>query len=643
MTSSGLVYALVLFTFLIARCGGQQAFAPPRICRRNSDCKDGLKCTMDYCNLGRNTCFNVPFVRNIGITSCSTPSVRRTRRSIISEVNAVQLSVAEQVEILEYVILVQRDLHPHRVLHLKFLKIDIIPELIALLARVRDTTKPRMKNLQFHNAIIRIISKVQDGHNIYVTPPPLRQVISFLPFTLAEFYTASSPNPRFTISETIRGAIPWKTRVTFRPGVEILEWNGKPILSAVLEAGELGVGGNAASKLARGVQDLTNRRSGLQLFPEPGPFVVKYKDLCGTIRTAKFYWIHFTVPLNVANFVAVVPELPAAPQPTPSNVPTAARMSKPCSRFARLRARSKTRYGLRVPLCRKRAIPSSEITRTNVPVQKPLGSSMFAEVVKVKVGASMESIGVLKIINFGVQGNENAWFAELKRILFTQLPQTGVIIDVRNNPGGSQTACQRIAQLFTSNIVRSVGGVFRLTQLTSPFAQNQPNTSPLNTAEGFQALLDTNKIKVQIGDQFSAFQDNNLTLLINSDQGPNYSGPVIVLTSATTFSCAEVMTSNFIDTQPKIGRVIGVHNATAGGGGAQLNSVFLSRIGIPLPPAGAFARFTGIRLERVGFKIDSTWEFFGLKPDKVYRPTKADAIDEVDLFKYLANELNSMK
>jgi len=407
-------------------CGGQ-APAPPRRCRFNSDCDDGLDCTLDYCDPLNSLCFNVPKVISQQPAACRTFAARVTRENILARANAVPLTEAERVSILQHVITVQSDLHPHRNFHLTSLRVDIIPKLTALLSRVQDAAIPPLTNEKFHTEIISILTEIDDLHSFYVSPGALRSSLAFLPFKIAEFYSRKSRKSRFAVSEVIADALTPAQRRFFTAGTEIISWNGVPIRRAVFAAGKAGFGANPDAKYARGAQDLTNRFLGFQPFPDAGPFVIKFKTRWGRVKSIQLDWIYTSIPLELANLLFGIP--PSAPSPA-----TTSRQILPLPQLTRIASTTNNNGRVR------------GVKRTSIPVSSPIDFNLFAEVVDVR---KLGTYGVITMVDFNPPNNE-LWLAEVKRLLFTQLPQTGVVIDIRNNLGGNGEVCQRVAPLFTS-------------------------------------------------------------------------------------------------------------------------------------------------------------------------------------------------
>src|SRR6185437_17128329 len=77
-------------------------------------------------------------------------------------------------------------------------------------------------------------------------------------------------------------------------------------------------------------------------------------------------------------------------------------------------------------------------------------------------------LGYLRLWSFDV-ADDDAYVAEVVRLLGL-LPDRGLIIDLRSNPGGSIWAAERLLQLFTPNQVVPNGFSLLATALTREMA-----------------------------------------------------------------------------------------------------------------------------------------------------------------------------
>jgi len=126
--------------------------------------------------------------------------------------------------------------------------------------------------------------------------------------------------------------------------------------------------------------------------------------------------------------------------------------------------------------------------------------------------------------------------------------------------------------------------------------------------------------------------------------GRLYPGPVIVITSALSYSATEFFAAGF---QDHGGKVLGV-DATTGGGGANVKShkdlrgFFKNAADSPFRPLPKEAglRVAYRRSLRVGAQAGNDVEDFGVRADYVHDMTRNDILNgNVDLIEYAASLL----
>lgn len=235
------------------------------------------------------------------------------------------------------------------------------------------------------------------------------------------------------------------------------------------------------------------------------------------------------------------------------------------------------------------------------------------------------------------------YLAELKRLL-PLLPQQGLIIDVRGNPGGYIEAAERSLQLFTPRHVVPT----RFSVLATPMTRALSRIKGWPTDE-MAPWRDSLDAAVRNGEQYS--QPLPLTAEDDcNDIGQLYGGPVVLVADASTYSSGDLFSAGFVDN--RIGPFVCVGEATGAGGAnvwnyTDLRSAFAGTdLALPLLPDGigltlSMRRATrsgpseGLQIEDVGV---------GLRPgDKPYPMTRADLLDgNRDLLAHCAALLKKM-
>jgi hypothetical protein len=213
--------------------------------------------------------------------------------------------------------------------------------------------------------------------------------------------------------------------------------------------------------------------------------------------------------------------------------------------------------------------------------------------------------GYLRIYAF--DAFPDPFIAELLRLI-PELPDNGLIIDVRGNPGGYIWAAERALQLFTPNRIEPT----RFSVLATPFARQAATIGDLAAdLAPWKASLDA---AVRNGELYAQMIPITDPAACN-DLGQHYGGPVVLLGDSTTYSSGDLFSAGFVDN--RIGPFHCAGTATGAGGANVLDYTDLrqalagSPLALPTLPDGiglslAFRRATrtgpneGLPIEDVG-------------------------------------------
>jgi hypothetical protein len=158
------------------------------------------------------------------------------------------------------------------------------------------------------------------------------------------------------------------------------------------------------------------------------------------------------------------------------------------------------------------------------------------------------------------------------------LPDRGVILDLRDNPGGFIWAAERLLQIFTPNAVTPTKFGLRATSLTAEMAR-----APFNQAE-LAPWAESLFAAEQNGEPYSSHLPITSVEQCN-DLGQHYGGPVVVVVDANTYSSGDLFTAGIVDN--RIGPVLCIGTATGAGGANVWDSddlrVALKAAGHPMP------------------------------------------------------------
>jgi hypothetical protein len=272
--------------------------------------------------------------------------------------------------------------------------------------------------------------------------------------------------------------------------------------------------------------------------------------------------------------------------------------------------------------------------RIEIPVRVPWNAAFRASTVNV-VG---KPYGLINICTFHVQ-DADGFVQEFIRLL-EQMPENGLIIDVRGNGGGNIWASERLLQTISPIEIEPERMQFVVTPGTLDLCRNHPATSQIPLHLWRPSLEEA----VETGSVYShAFP------LTNRDScntiGQRYYGPVALLVDGNCYSATDIFAAGFQD--HGIGKVIGVSNNT-GAGGANVWEHWLLTEALPVGwglkslPNQAGMRVAIRQCLRVGPNAGALLEDFGVVPNLFYKLRREDVMEgDRELLAFVANELSA--
>jgi hypothetical protein len=473
--------------------------------------------------------------------------------------------------------------------------IDPVQQLRRLHERAR-----LMSDEAFHREIGTILSNLRDAHTVYVAPSPFLGTVARLPFLVEQFGSEAAPG--FLVSKVIDGLVDDPEFVT---GVEVVEWNGVPIVDAIRRRGEVERGGRPDSAMARALDSLTLRPLGLGPPPDEKWVIVGYRTGDGRpIREHRFEW-RFIDPG------------PGPDQPHPTEPAATATAMHPDRALVRRAKKLSFNTGLWNSETRDR-------TSAAGPSRDASGwlAGQFQDNVSARsITVEGRDYGYLRLWSFDLS-DDDGFVAEVVSIV-GQLPQDGLIIDLRGNPGGLIWAAERLLQLFTpSRISPSRFSIIAsdLTRAMTDAPQNRRELGPWR-----RTLLEA----IGTGEVYS----QSVTITPHdrcNDIGQVYGGPVVAVVDPTTYSAADLFAAGFADNG--LGTVVSVGRAT-GAGGANvwwadtLNSVLAGTPkSLPRLPPGVGFTMSVRRATRIGASDGAPIEDVGIVGHRSYAMTRADLL-----------------
>jgi hypothetical protein len=476
----------------------------------------------------------------------------------------------------------------------------------------RQTSASMDPEWKFHAEMSEIFHSVRDLHTNYLLPVPFSGKVAYLPFMIEQYFDAQGP--RYIVTKVVQGFAP----PGFGPGAEIRHWSGVPIERAVETNANRFAGSNAAARRARGIDSMPIRALRIHLPPDEHWVTVGYIGTDGAARELREQW-------------RVVDNLPTFG--TDADAVSVAATVIGLDLGADEVGRARRMLFARETIDRERAINATgELPAPTDGGEVP--TSMQGVFRARTVATPAGTFGHIRIFTFSVP-DPGGFVAEFVRLV-KQLPQTGLIVDVRGNGGGHIFASELTLQTLTPRRIEPEPVQFINTPLNLKIVKkHRTGAAGIDLGAWFSSMDQA----LQTGAVFSgAFP------ITPADEanaiGQEYSGPVVLITDARCYSATDIFAAGFQD--HKIGPVLGVDDNTgAGGANVWTHALLKELLDLPSPqpgspyrslPKGANMRVSIRRTLRVGPLAGTPVEDLGITPDHRHRMTKADLLnDNADL------------
>lgn len=505
-------------------------------------------------------------------------------------------TAAQMKLIVDQTLLVIEQMYVHLGMKRARRAIDPAQSLRLLRQRIEDDTE----HWQFHEEMLKILKSLGDIHTAYRLPPPYRHSVAFLPMLVQKCYERLGDDaderfePHFVVTRTL-----WKPSgdMPLKVGDEIVSWNGVPMPRAVDLCARDVEGANESAARAFGLQFMTMRWLGAAFQPESPWVIVGYRNEHGHDREIRLPWrIIVLKPDQDKDYMTRAQYLWFMFNPSSGEAPDDAGFN-PSLQIANVAAmkifkegsdasakerhearsrmkavRSVVRKGGRKE--RLQDIGKDEAADAEQAAAPRLESNLKEYLDVEELSFQGKNYGYIGIRAFpfaepGQADRETDFVLEFRRLL-AHMPANGLIIDVRGNPGGSIPNAEMLLQLLCARDIEPLPFQFIASPLTREITE---------TNRGLDRWRFSVDMAVRTGAPFS----QGVPLTAREDVnywGQEYFGPVVLLTSATSYSAADHFSASFAD--HKVGHIIGV-DRTTGGGGA--NVWFFSRHLLPKLPA----------------------------------------------------------
>ena len=557
------------------------------------------------------------------------PAIKRSERlaafnnRYYSDTKTVKLSREDRLAIVEQALVLLEGNYVHLPLKRAMHAVDPIQRLKLLKNHLKETSEDKLPDeMLFHQEMQRIFTSTRDFHTSYSLSAPFNQRTAYLPFLIEEYFEeANKKDPKFLVSKVAEGF----EHPTFKQGVEILTWNGTPIKRAIEVNGESQPGSNLEARFANGLSSLTIRPLGSSLPPDEETVAITYRQPNGPDLELRQEWWVFTRERDAPRFIGSR-ELNLGMDIRKAAV-NEARLFLFAPAFAK--------KGAGQPVPQTARIGSGlEITthKTN------MADTFRAWSIKTNRG---REFAYIRIFSFDAE-NTSSFVREFVRLVKT-LPQDGLVIDVRNNPGGNINAGERLLQLLTPHQIKPE--LFEI--LNTP--QNLELCRRVRKSHELSRWKKSLEEAVETGALYSLGFPLTDEASCNS-KGQVYFGPVVLVTDALCYSTTDMFAAGFKDHD--IGVVMGVSgNTGAGGANVWGHEQFLQLMkGKSNSPYQRLPRGVGMRVAfrrsiRVGNRAAGRpLEDLGVIPDARHHMTKADLVNNnSDMLKRAIRILASRK
>ncbi|PTQ79644.1 peptidase S41-like protein [Nitrosospira multiformis] len=387
---------------------------------------------------------------------------------------------------------------------------------------------------EFHLALTSIISGLRDAHTRYSGPAAKQGAVAALPFLVEQYGPYDAPT--FVVSKVSAPELIKDAR--FKSGVILESWNSIPFARAVDLHADRETGGRPDARRARALESLTFRA--LECGPPPDEMAVDIAYRApprGTLRETRIPWrvvqperaqINHQPGSRASRYIAADPAAEA------------------------VRRTKKLMFSGNVWEADRSGTAIAHDEKRVKWIRTRFQDALAARIVK---NSSSGDLGYLRIWSFDVE-DDDAFIAEVMRLLDI-LPDNGLILDLRGNPGGLIWAAERLLQLFTPNTIKPA----RFSLLASPMTRAMAS-SPFNRME-FEAWLPSLEAAIATGEPYSQPLPLTDPAWCN-DIGQKYGGPVVCVVDPNTYSAGDLFAAGFVDNE--IGPVVCVGEATGAGG-----------------------------------------------------------------------------
>jgi len=449
------------------------------------------------------------------------------------------LTAAERLRLIDGIERVLEGVYTHLPLKRARYGFDPVQRLRILRSQIGD-----LSDDAFHIELADTITRLRDAHTRYTGPTSLENKVAALPFLVEMIGSVSAPT--YVVTRVGHDLDP-----SFKPGVELEYWNGVPIDRAVQRHSDQEVGGRPDSQRAWAIQSLTLRS--LQYGPPPDEHwvIIGYRTAAAGGGTGQAKEIK--LPWQIVDPSEINPLLSGGPTGKRAKALRRTRAINPAAEAIRrakmLLFAPHTLTGSQAPAPQARRGGSRREPTAGI-----IPTALTETLKAMSIDAPGGPFGYLRI--YGFDSQPGPFIDELIRLI-PLLPDRGLIIDIRGNPGGYIWAAELALQLFTPNRIEPT----RFSALATPFTRRIASIGDM--AEDLAPWKRSLDAAVRNGELYAQ------TIPITDPDACNalgqmYGGPVLLVADSTTYSSGDLFSAGFVDNQ--MGPFICVGSATGAGG-----------------------------------------------------------------------------
>ncbi|HSE98925.1 MAG TPA: S41 family peptidase [Blastocatellia bacterium] len=534
------------------------------------------------------------------------------------------LSKSEQLSIINQALVLLDMNYVHLPLKRALHAVDPIQRLKLLKFRLAEMSEKDMPSeMLFHQRMLEIFTSARDIHTMYLLPAPFNEMSAYLPFLIEEYF--EKKRHKYMVSRIVEKYYgPLRDKgpafLNFKPGVEVLYWNGMPIARAIELNGEKQAGSNIQARFARGLDNLTIRPLDTTLPPDEIWVTITYRAESGEVFDIKQDWLVFN---------------PRAVGKKQKSGEEDSRRLDIHNRAAPKRAvdHKKTEINRvkKMLFTAKEQKDKGDLQRENIRTGMP--DLLRAECIRV-IG---KEFGYIRIFTF--ETSPSRLVNGVARILTSgSFPKEGLILDVRGNGGGQIDAGERLLQLFTPRRIKPELFEFINTPLNLEICRSAPKKWGL--AQWARSIAESVMTNATYSSGFPITSEDDC-----NDIGQVYYGPVVLITDALSYSTTDIFAAGFQDNE--IGKILGTSgNTGAGGANVWPYEALITALGKKEScPFVRLPKGTGMcvavrRSIRVGRQAGRPLEELGIVPDLRHHMTRNDLLSRnEDLIRKAASVL----